>query len=85
MIAWGFLGFIGVGLFTKFIEGRARYRTEGGQIMEYAVQLISDVGFPIVVTMYLLYRIESKLDTLITTMETLPRRISEEQTLKQYK
>ena len=53
--------------------------------MEYAVQLISDVGFPIVVTMYLLYRIESKLDTLITTMETLPRRISEEQTMKQFK
>ncbi|TLS38189.1 YvrJ family protein [Pseudalkalibacillus caeni] len=32
--------------------------------MEPLIPLISDVGFPIVVTLYLLHRIEKKLDTL---------------------
>jgi hypothetical protein len=30
--------------------------------MDQLIPLISEVGFPIVVTLYLLYRIESKLD-----------------------
>ncbi|CAG9606856.1 YvrJ family protein [Pseudoneobacillus rhizosphaerae] len=33
--------------------------------MEQFVPLISEVGFPIVVTLYLLYRIESKLDIVV--------------------
>jgi hypothetical protein len=33
--------------------------------MEQFVPLISEVGFPIVVTLYLLYRIESKLDLVV--------------------
>jgi len=44
----------------------------GGKIMEQMLPFISEVGFPIVVTLYLLYRIESKLDALITTIQKLP-------------
>ncbi|KOO46200.1 YvrJ family protein [Priestia koreensis] len=40
--------------------------------MEQMLPFISEVGFPIVVTLYLLYRIESKLDALITTIQKLP-------------
>ncbi|WP_438824875.1 YvrJ family protein [Bacillus sp. JJ722] len=36
------------------------------------IPLISDVGFPIVVTLYLLHRIEAKLNVLIDTMQSLP-------------
>ena len=32
--------------------------------MESFIPLISEVGFPIVVTLYLLYRIEAKLDVV---------------------
>ncbi len=46
--------------------------------MEEFIPLISDVGFPIVVTLYLLYRIETKLNTLIETMQAMPRRMYEE-------
>ncbi|MGG3912984.1 YvrJ family protein [Bacillus sp. es.034] len=45
--------------------------------MEPIVSLVSEVGFPIVVTMYLLYRIESKLDAVITSIQTLPRQLKE--------
>ncbi|WP_370295227.1 YvrJ family protein [Rossellomorea marisflavi] len=37
----------------------------------------SEVGFPIVVTMYLLYRIETKLDAVITSLQTLPDRMKD--------
>ncbi|WP_347552770.1 YvrJ family protein [Pseudalkalibacillus hwajinpoensis] len=40
--------------------------------MESWMTLISDVGFPIVVTLYLLHRIEQKLDTLNDTILQLP-------------
>ena len=33
--------------------------------MEQLIPIISQVGFPIVVTLYLLYRIESKLDMVV--------------------
>ena len=45
--------------------------------MESVVPLISEVGFPIVVTLYLLYRIETKLNVLIETMQSLPERLKE--------
>ncbi|MCA0987188.1 YvrJ family protein [Guptibacillus algicola] len=44
--------------------------------MESWMSLISDVGFPIVVTLYLLHRIEQKLDTLNDTILQLPENIS---------
>lgn len=36
---------------------------------------ISEVGFPIVVTLYLLYRIESKLDMVVQSIQGLPERL----------
>ncbi|WHY91587.1 YvrJ family protein [Neobacillus cucumis] len=37
--------------------------------------IISKVGFPIVVTLYLLYRIEVKLDMVIQSIQSLPNRM----------
>jgi hypothetical protein len=39
------------------------------------LSLISDVGFPVAVTFFLLYRIEEKLDQIIHSIEKLPERI----------
>jgi len=43
--------------------------------MEALVSFITDVGFPIVVTFYLLSRIESKLNMLIQSIHELPDRM----------
>ncbi|MBO1511837.1 MULTISPECIES: YvrJ family protein [Metabacillus] len=43
--------------------------------MEQWLTVISDVGFPIVVTLYLLNRIESKLDTLNQSIQMLPSQL----------
>jgi len=40
------------------------------------VSILTEVGFPIAVTFYLLYRIETKLDTLIDAIYVLPEKIS---------
>lgn len=40
------------------------------------VSLISNVGFPVVIAMYLLIRIESKLDTLTVSINDLSKNIS---------
>ncbi|MGX1264504.1 hypothetical protein RKD55_002308 [Rossellomorea marisflavi] len=45
--------------------------------MDAVISFISEVGFPIVVTMYLLYRIETKLDAVITSLQTLPDRMKD--------
>ncbi len=45
--------------------------------MEQIIPLISEVGFPIVVTLYLLYRIEVKLDLVVQSIQSLPDRIRE--------
>jgi hypothetical protein len=45
--------------------------------MEQVIPFISDVGFPIVVTLYLLYRIEAKLDTVVQSIQSLPERLKE--------
>jgi hypothetical protein len=45
--------------------------------MESFIPLISEVGFPIVVTLYLLYRIEVKLDLVVQSIQSLPERIKE--------
>ncbi|MGV3488056.1 MAG: YvrJ family protein [Tuberibacillus sp.] len=37
--------------------------------------MVKDVGFPIVVTLFLLYRIENKLDELNTSIRELPHRL----------
>lgn len=45
--------------------------------MEQLIPFISDVGFPIVVTLYLLHRIEAKLDTVVQSIQSLPARLQE--------
>lgn len=46
-------------------------------MMEQIIPFISEVGFPIVVTLYLLYRIEAKLDVVIQSIQSLPERLNE--------
>jgi hypothetical protein len=43
--------------------------------MQELIPLISEVGFPIVVTLYLLYRIEAKLDNVVESIQSLPERM----------
>lgn len=45
--------------------------------MEQLIPFISDVGFPIVVTLYLLHRIEAKLDTVVQSIQSLPGRLQD--------
>ncbi|WML54861.1 YvrJ family protein [Neobacillus sp. PS3-12] len=45
--------------------------------MEQLIPIISEVGFPIVVTLYLLYRIEAKLDLVVQSIQSLPDRLRE--------
>ncbi|HWJ76525.1 MAG TPA: YvrJ family protein [Niallia sp.] len=40
--------------------------------MEDFVTFISQVGFPIVISFYLLNRIETKLDVMIKSIQSLP-------------
>lgn len=40
--------------------------------MEAWLSLLKEVGFPIVVTFYLLHRIETKLNMLIDSIHALP-------------
>jgi len=48
---------------------------KGGLIVEFWLQCIKEVGFPIAVTLYLLYRIEQKLDMVITSIKELPNEL----------
>jgi len=43
--------------------------------MDLWLSILSEFGFPIVVTFYLLHRIEEKLDLLIESIYELPDRI----------
>ncbi|MBU7594515.1 YvrJ family protein [Metabacillus halosaccharovorans] len=43
--------------------------------MDQWLSVISELGFPIVVTLYLLNRIESKLDTLNHSIQMLPTQL----------
>jgi len=43
--------------------------------MEEWIRMVGNVGFPIVVTLYLLRRIESKLDGVIVAIEKLPKQL----------
>jgi hypothetical protein len=41
------------------------------------IPFISDVGFPIIVTLYLLYRIEAKLDMVVQSIQSLTEKLTE--------
>lgn len=43
--------------------------------MDQIIPFISEVGFPIAITLYLLYRIEVKLDMVIQSIQGLPEKI----------
>lgn len=43
--------------------------------MDMWFPFITDVGFPVAVTFYLLHRIEGKLDLMIETLHQLPEKI----------
>ncbi|ALC90852.1 ribonuclease Z [Bacillus sp. FJAT-18017] len=45
--------------------------------MDQFVPIISEVGFPIVVTLYLLYRIETRLDMVVQSIQELPAKLKE--------
>ncbi|QED50088.1 YvrJ family protein [Cytobacillus dafuensis] len=45
--------------------------------MEELLPFISEVGFPIVVTLFLLHRIEAKLDVVVNSIQVLPDRLKE--------
>ncbi|MCM2535857.1 YvrJ family protein [Neobacillus pocheonensis] len=45
--------------------------------MDELIPIISQVGFPIVVSLYLLYRIETKLDMVVQSIQNLPDRMKE--------
>lgn len=50
--------------------------------MDQWIPLIGNVGFPVVVAMYLLMRIESKLDRLTTAIDVLSQTVTTLQSLK---
>ena len=41
-------------------------------MMEQLIPLVSKAGFPVVVTLFLLYRIEAKLNTVVQSIQNLP-------------
>ncbi|HLS23230.1 MAG TPA: YvrJ family protein [Pseudogracilibacillus sp.] len=43
--------------------------------MEEWITLITELGFPVAITFYLLHRIEGKLDMLNESIRTLPDRM----------
>ena len=45
--------------------------------MEELLPILSEVGFPIVVTLFLLHRIEAKLDVVVSSIQGLPERLKD--------
>lgn len=43
--------------------------------MEELITLIGEIGFPVVVTLFLLHRIEAKLDVVVSSIQSLPDRL----------
>lgn len=48
----------------------------GGIFMETWITFVTEVGFPIAVTFYLLHRIEGKLNVLIESIRALPEKMN---------
>ncbi|WP_090745890.1 YvrJ family protein [Mesobacillus persicus] len=45
--------------------------------MQEFIPLISEVGFPIIITLYLLHRIAAKLDNIVQSIQNLPYQMKE--------
>jgi hypothetical protein len=50
---------------------------KGGTEVEQLLPFVSEVGFPVVVTLYLLHRIEAKLTLLNDSIQGLPAELRE--------
>ncbi|MBP2078412.1 YvrJ family protein [Oceanobacillus polygoni] len=48
--------------------------------MEAWIAFLTEVGFPVAVTFYLLHRIEGKLNQLIASIHALPEKMDERKT-----
>ncbi|PPA70796.1 YvrJ family protein [Jeotgalibacillus proteolyticus] len=44
--------------------------------MDQWIKLVSEVGFPIIVTLYLLHRIEAKLEAVIQSIHGLSEKVN---------
>lgn len=44
-------------------------------MFEEVIEAIANIGFPVVLSMYLLVRIENQIQSLINTIETLANKI----------
>ncbi|MCC3357736.1 YvrJ family protein [Bacillus sp. REN16] len=53
--------------------------------MEQLLPFIHEVGFPVVVTLYLLHRIETKLDGVIDSIQMLPQSMKADPTYEMKK
>lgn len=51
----------------------ANFAKKEGERMDLWLTAISDIGFPAVIVLYLLNRIEKKLDTLNASIQNLPQ------------
>lgn len=63
-------------LLPIFFASSYLYRRKEEKHMEEWISMVGNVGFPIVVTLYLLHRIESKLDGVIVAIEKLPQQMT---------
>ncbi len=45
---------------------------KGANTVDQIIPIINEVGFPIAVTLFLLYRVESKLDMVVQSIQDLP-------------
>ncbi len=62
---------------VPFLSRKDKYLArKGGQMMEELTPLIANLGFPIVVSLYLLIRVERKLDELTACLKEANRNIS---------
>lgn len=64
----------------NFLSYSYVYKRKEERHMEEWISIIGNVGFPIVVTLYLLHRIENKLDGVIVAIEKLPQQMKRYET-----
>lgn len=51
--------------------GFSNYQRGGGHFMEQWITILQEVSFPIIISFYLLYRIETKLEAIHTALVSL--------------
>lgn len=62
----------------KFASIKILVTFSGGDNMQDTwISFVTDIGFPVAVTFYLMHRIESKLDTLNESIVRLPEKMNQ--------